>query len=72
MLKREVTIKSLGNIAYDSAGLSWTEMKTCPAGQLRPQEDIDRDYGSLWLVPTPPDCLTIQADSLVSQQGGGG
>lgn len=39
---------------------------------LRRQECSDCDCKTTWLVPTPPDRLTVQADSLYSQQGGGG
>lgn len=60
ILKREVSSKSQGNSLFElNRNLS------------SPQEGIGRDCGSLWLAPSPPDCLTIQADSLVSQQGGG-
>lgn len=42
---------------------------------LHPRERIDRidrDCNTSWLVPTPPDRLTVRADSLYSQQGEGG
>lgn len=50
----------------------WAKQKQERVTLPCPQEDVDSVYSSLWLVPTPPDCLTIQADSLHSQQGGGG